>query len=76
MFCVSEFEFDYKHACMRLYIICQYLRLLDPNYLNQYDEYKRCYAELLYRWGLLNKRIEVLKYMSKPPPEHIGLGKY
>ncbi len=33
-----------------------------------YDRYLHSYAELLYRWGALETRAEVLKRLSSPPP--------
>lgn len=32
-----------------------------------YDTLKKCYAEILYCYGLLPKRAQVLKYLSVPP---------
>ncbi|XP_028416243.1 GATOR complex protein WDR59-like isoform X1 [Dendronephthya gigantea] len=32
-----------------------------------FDHYKLCYADLLYKWELSNKRSEVLKFVSNPP---------
>eukprot|EP00743_Colponemidia_sp_Colp-15_P008390 GILK01009116.1.p1 GENE.GILK01009116.1~~GILK01009116.1.p1 ORF type:complete len:1037 (+),score=156.36 GILK01009116.1:75-3185(+) len=38
--------------------------LLHPNKLALYDQYRRVYADLLYRWGALNAHKEVLKYVK------------
>ncbi|KAH0619458.1 hypothetical protein JD844_000101 [Phrynosoma platyrhinos] len=39
-------------------------RLLDPANIQQFDDFKKCYGEILYRWGLREKRAEVLKFVS------------
>ena len=52
------------------------LRLLDTCVMPQYDAYKRVYADLLYRWGLLSHRALVLKYVSTPTEPHQGLGMF
>ncbi|RKP06343.1 hypothetical protein THASP1DRAFT_31833 [Thamnocephalis sphaerospora] len=38
--------------------------LLDPSRWVQYDHHRMYYAELLFRWGLLDKRAEVLKFAT------------
>ena len=38
--------------------------LLDPSRSRQYDEFRRVYADVLLKWGLLEQRLEVLKHMS------------
>ncbi|XP_055599327.1 GATOR complex protein Wdr59-like [Uranotaenia lowii] len=38
--------------------------LLGDSNRYQYDNFKRAYAEMLYRWGLLVTRTKVLKYLS------------
>lgn len=38
--------------------------LLDPSKQPLYEHYKRSYGEVLYRWGLLEKRAEVLKLLQ------------
>ncbi|XP_028665885.1 GATOR complex protein WDR59 isoform X2 [Erpetoichthys calabaricus] len=48
-------------------------RLLDPSNTLQYDEFKKCYGEILYRWGLREKRAEVLKFIARPPEPHKGI---
>ncbi|XP_029000003.1 GATOR complex protein WDR59 isoform X2 [Betta splendens] len=48
-------------------------RLLDPANTVQFDEFKKCYGEILYRWGLREKRADVLKFASCPPEPHKGI---
>ncbi|KAL4630243.1 WD repeat-containing protein 59 isoform X1 [Arapaima gigas] len=48
-------------------------RLLDPAKIMQFDDFKKCYGEILYRWGLREKRAEVLKFDSCPPEPHKGI---
>uniref|UniRef100_A0AAV2LTH3 WDR59/RTC1-like RING zinc finger domain-containing protein n=1 Tax=Knipowitschia caucasica TaxID=637954 RepID=A0AAV2LTH3_KNICA len=48
-------------------------RLLDPSNTLQFDEFKKCYGEILYRWGLRDKRADVLKFASCPPEPHRGI---
>ncbi|XP_072551318.1 GATOR2 complex protein WDR59 [Salminus brasiliensis] len=48
-------------------------RLLDPANNLQFDDFKKCYGEILYRWGLKEKRAEVLKFVSCPPEPHKGI---
>jgi len=48
--------------------------MLDLNQMLQFDEFKKAYAEILYRWELLNTRAEILKYVSTPSQPHKGLG--
>ncbi|MGH0150260.1 UNVERIFIED_CONTAM: hypothetical protein FKN15_055498 [Acipenser sinensis] len=48
-------------------------RLLDPVNSLQFDDFKKCYGEILYRWGLREKRAEVLKFASCPPDPHRGI---
>ncbi|KYQ94108.1 hypothetical protein DLAC_04388 [Tieghemostelium lacteum] len=58
------------------------LCLLDPSKSKVYDQYRHLYAEYLYRYGLLEKRAELLKFtqnVSKQPdsedrPGIIGFG--
>lgn len=40
----------------------------------QFDDFKKCYGEILYRWGLRDKRADVLKFASCPPEPHRGIG--
>ncbi|KAJ7312114.1 hypothetical protein JRQ81_006455, partial [Phrynocephalus forsythii] len=51
-------------------------RLLDPANTQQFDDFKKCYGEILYRWGLREKRAEVLKFVSCPPEPHKGIGEW
>ncbi|XP_076142873.1 GATOR2 complex protein WDR59 isoform X2 [Alosa pseudoharengus] len=48
-------------------------RLLDPANALQFDDFKKCYGEILHRWGLKEKRSEVLKFVSCPPEPHKGI---
>ncbi|XP_075869141.1 GATOR2 complex protein WDR59 isoform X2 [Nelusetta ayraudi] len=48
-------------------------RLLDPANMLQFDDFKKCYGEILYRWGLRDKRADVLKFASCPPEPHRGI---
>ncbi|XP_071973231.1 GATOR2 complex protein WDR59 isoform X1 [Engystomops pustulosus] len=48
-------------------------RILDQANAQQFDDFKKCYGEILYRWGLQEKRAEVLKFVSCPPEPHRGI---
>ncbi|XP_068166100.1 GATOR2 complex protein WDR59 isoform X2 [Antennarius striatus] len=48
-------------------------RLLDPTNTLQFDDFKKSYGEILYRWGLRGKRADVLKFSSCPPEGHRGI---
>ncbi|KAF3686154.1 GATOR complex protein WDR59 [Channa argus] len=48
-------------------------RLLDPANTLQFDDFKKCYGEILYRWRLREKRADVLKFASCPPEPHKGI---
>ena len=50
------------------------LRLLDPEETFQYDQFKRFYSEILYRWDLTTQRAEVVKYITEQPEKPKGLG--
>ncbi|EEC03569.1 conserved hypothetical protein [Ixodes scapularis] len=39
----------------------------------QYDEFKKKYAEILYKWNLFEQRASVLKCLSTSPPKHKGV---
>jgi len=39
--------------------------MLDPCMSRTYDRYKKSYAEILYRWGYLQQRCEILKSISE-----------
>ncbi|XP_011923290.1 PREDICTED: WD repeat-containing protein 59 [Cercocebus atys] len=54
-------------------IFFTFSRLLDPANTQQFDDFKKCYGEILYRWGLREKRAEVLKFVSCPPDPHKGI---
>lgn len=49
------------------------IRLLDPKLVTQYDQFKTAYANILYRWNLLEQRAQVLKHVSVIPPKHKGV---
>ena len=51
-------------------------RLLDPANTLQFDDFKKCYGEILHRWGLKDKRADVLKFASCPPEPHKGVGEF
>ncbi|XP_071547445.1 GATOR2 complex protein WDR59 isoform X3 [Panulirus ornatus] len=48
-------------------------RFLDSNRSQQFDEMKRAYADILYRWGLLEQRAMIMKYLQVQPPAHKGV---
>ncbi|XP_016364734.1 WD repeat-containing protein 59 isoform X1 [Sinocyclocheilus rhinocerous] len=48
-------------------------RILDPSNSWQFDDFKKCYGEILHRWGMKDKRAEVLKFVSCPPEPHKGI---
>lgn len=41
--------------------------------LRLYDHYMNQYADVLYRWNLLGKRAEVIKFLSEPQKPHKGV---
>lgn len=49
------------------------MRMLDFTQMLQFDQFKKAYAEILYRWELLHTRAEILKYVSTPSEPHKGL---
>ncbi|XP_064466934.1 GATOR2 complex protein WDR59-like isoform X2 [Ornithodoros turicata] len=49
------------------------IRLLNPSNSAQYDEFKKKYAEILYKWSLLEQRAQVLKHLTSSPPKHKGV---
>lgn len=51
------------------------LRLLDAEETFKYDQFKRFYSEILYRWHLTTQRAEVVKYITEQPKKPKGLGK-
>ena len=48
--------------------------LLDSLLIRQGDEYRRCYANILYQWQLLEQRAEVIKLQSTPSEDHTQIG--
>eukprot|EP01132_Coremiostelium_polycephalum_P009040 gene9040-11073_t len=50
-------------------IIDPNLCLLEPYHSKLYDSFRSIYSDLLYRWGLLEKRAEILKYIQNQEPE-------
>ncbi len=40
------------------------IRLLDDLLTRKCDEYRRTYANILYSWGMLDQRAEILKFQS------------
>jgi hypothetical protein len=38
--------------------------------------YRRTYAEILYAWGELNRRAEILKFVEEPYTAERGLGTF
>jgi hypothetical protein len=48
--------------------------LLEPNNTSAYHQYRKMYADVLYRWGLLNARASVLKYVEEASETHQGIG--
>ncbi|KAK7078549.1 GATOR complex protein wdr59 [Halocaridina rubra] len=47
--------------------------LLDCSRIQQYNQMRTAYADILYRWGLLKQRAVVLKFIQNPPPVHKGV---
>ena len=43
--------------------------------LRLHDHYMKQYADVLYRWNLLGKRAEVIKFLSENQQPHSGVGK-
>ncbi|XP_054717555.1 GATOR complex protein WDR59-like [Uloborus diversus] len=48
-------------------------RLLDPAHAAEFDNYKLIYADILYRWNLLEQRAQVLKTVSATIERHKGI---
>jgi hypothetical protein len=48
--------------------------LLEPSNTSAYHQYRKMYADVLYRWGLLNARASVLKYVEEASETHQGIG--
>ena len=55
---------------------CLFLRLLDPEETFRYDQFKRNYAEILYRWDMHVQRTEVMKFCTDRQDEENGIGKW
>ena len=49
-------------------------QLLDVSLIRQGDEYRRCYANILYQWQLLEQRAEVVKLQSKRSEDQTEIG--
>src|SRR6218665_1440899 len=43
--------------------------LLDASLDVQYDLFKSAYASILFQWGLMNQRAELLHFLSTRPPD-------
>ena len=48
---------------------------LDQCYSAKFERFKQAYADILYRWQLLDKRAEILKYAAKPAHQENDMGK-
>ncbi|KAK4303934.1 hypothetical protein Pmani_024108 [Petrolisthes manimaculis] len=48
-------------------------KFIDCNRSQQFDDLKKSYADILYRWGLLEQHAMVVKYIHIPPPPHKGV---
>lgn len=46
------------------------LGLIDPQRLTEFDTHIKLYCEILYQWGLLNKRIEMLEFLNEKPSDY------
>ena len=44
-----------------------FFRLLDPDRLKDFDFILKKYCNILHKWGLFNKRIEMLEFLSEKP---------
>lgn len=49
-------------------------QLLDVSLIQQGDEYRRCYANILYQWQLLEQRAEVVKLQSSRSKDQTVIG--
>ena len=49
--------------------------MLNPELNHQYEQIKKSYADVLYKWNLLNKRTEVLKHTDNTGAYHKAIGK-
>ncbi|XP_076318578.1 WD repeat domain 59 isoform X2 [Tachypleus tridentatus] len=64
MFKTKEAEQEKHESCVKL---------IDPQLTTQYDQFKKAYAEILYRWKLLEQRALVLKNVLTVPEKHKGV---
>ncbi|XP_033755916.1 GATOR complex protein WDR59-like isoform X8 [Pecten maximus] len=48
-------------------------RMMDPGAQQQYDQYLRAYADILYQWGRANQATHILKFVSTPQEQHKGI---
>ena len=51
-------------------------RMLDPDLNQQHEQIKKAYADVLYKWNLLNKRTEVLKHTDNTGAHRVAIGDY
>jgi len=49
------------------------VKLLDPDMNDRFEALKQAYADILYRWGMLNERAIVLKYSHRPAERYRGM---
>jgi hypothetical protein len=49
-------------------------RLLDPALSSRFEEIRRRYADILYRWRMYKNCAEVLKYCNKNDPADAAIG--
>ncbi|XP_034236039.1 GATOR complex protein WDR59 isoform X2 [Thrips palmi] len=66
-------EVGYGGSSLNLFTNSNEKGMLDEKKTWLYDEYKRIYADVLHRWGLLGARAKVMKYMSATPEVHRGV---
>ena len=59
-------EKTHRHNCF----------LLDKLLVRHGDEYRRCYANILYQWQLLEQRAEVVKLQSSSNEDHTKIGEW
>ncbi|CAL1528069.1 unnamed protein product [Lymnaea stagnalis] len=45
-------------------------QMLDPELRPQYEQIKKAYANILFKWGLLNERAHILKHTDSTDTEH------
>ena len=48
--------------------------MLNPEHHSQHEQIKRAYAEVLYKWNLLNKRAELLKHTDSTGVQRGAIG--